>query len=120
MPDAWEALYPSCLNPAVADGGGDCDNDGFTNLQEYIAHTDPTQANSALRVESFRTDGNTATISFMGVVGRQYGLERRPDVASGSWLRVATTIPDADGQVTIADPDPPTGQMYYRLVAELP
>jgi Pectate lyase/Bacterial TSP3 repeat len=34
MPDAWELAHG--LNPSVADNNGDFDNDGYTNLEEYI------------------------------------------------------------------------------------
>jgi hypothetical protein len=35
MPDAWEARHG--FDPAVADGHGDRDGDGFTNLEDYLA-----------------------------------------------------------------------------------
>jgi hypothetical protein len=34
MPNVWEAAHG--LNPAVADNNGDYDNNGFTNLEEYL------------------------------------------------------------------------------------
>lgn len=120
MPDAWEALYPSCLNPAVPDGDGDCDHDGFTNLQEYIAHTDPTRADSGLRVESLVATTEGGVLKFTGVAGRQYALERRIDLIAGSWVRVATSIPEADGEVTLRDPDGTMINAYYRVMAEFP
>ncbi len=41
MPDAWEKRYS--LNPAdPADGPKDHDNDGYTNLEEYLNATNPT------------------------------------------------------------------------------
>ena len=120
MPDAWESLYPSCLNPSVPDANGDCDHDGFTNLQEYIAHTDPTRADSALRAENFAVTGTGATLKFTGVAGRQYGLDRQIDLGAGAWVRVATSIPETDGEVTLSDPEPPQENAYYRIVAEFP
>lgn len=39
MPDDWEILHG--LNPTVNDSGGDPDMDGLTNLQEYLASTNP-------------------------------------------------------------------------------
>jgi hypothetical protein len=121
LPDFWEALYPSCLNPLVPDPPNeDCDGDGFTNPQEYIAHTDPTRADSALRADNLVATGDGVTLQFAGVAGRQYGLERRTDLGSGVWVRVANAIPEADGQVTLSDPEPPEENAYYRIVAEFP
>ena len=39
MPDGWEVQYG--LNPLVDDGDVDADNDGVTNVEEYLAGTDP-------------------------------------------------------------------------------
>ena len=43
LPDWWEVKYFKNLNQAAA---GDYDHDGYTNLQEYAAGTDPTVKNS--------------------------------------------------------------------------
>ena len=40
MPDSYEA-DSKVLNPLLNDAGEDADNDGFTNIQEYKAHSDP-------------------------------------------------------------------------------
>jgi len=41
LPDEWERKYG--LNPnSAADAGEDADKDGFTNLEEFTAKTDPT------------------------------------------------------------------------------
>jgi len=44
MPDGWEVQYG--LDPKSDDASQDRDNDGFTNLEEYRAGTDPTDASS--------------------------------------------------------------------------
>ncbi len=42
MPDAWEKTHG--LNPADAgDSRLDPDNDGYTNIEEYLNRTDPTE-----------------------------------------------------------------------------
>ncbi len=47
LPDAWEYAYG--LNPQSNTGAngpnGDADGDGFSNLQEYLAGTNPTDSN---------------------------------------------------------------------------
>ena len=40
MPDTYELLHTG-LDPFVPDGGGDCDDDGLTNLDEYQRGTHP-------------------------------------------------------------------------------
>jgi hypothetical protein len=35
MPDAWERSHG--LDPKVADGNGDRNRDGFTNIEEWLA-----------------------------------------------------------------------------------
>ncbi|QTD51194.1 PKD domain-containing protein [Sulfidibacter corallicola] len=39
MPDGWEVIH--ALNPNVDDAAGDPDLDGFSNLEEFTADTDP-------------------------------------------------------------------------------
>ena len=44
LPDEWEKKYGLNVNDA-ADAAADADGDGFTNLEEYQAKTDPTDKN---------------------------------------------------------------------------
>ncbi len=44
MPDDWEILYS--LNPLFDDSEGHSDSDTYTNLQEYLAGSDPTNGSS--------------------------------------------------------------------------
>ncbi len=120
LPDFWEAMYPTCLNPAVPDPADeDCDGDGFANTQEYLANTDPTRADSSLRIDHLAVAG-ASSISFPAVPGRQYALERSPNVADGPWTRIVTVQPDGAGVVTLNDPKPITPRAFYRIVAEFP
>lgn len=42
MPDVWETLYG--LDPLTDDADQDLDNDGVTNVDEFLADSDPSQA----------------------------------------------------------------------------
>ena len=42
MPDTWETAHQ--FNPHdPSDGDADSDKDGYTNVEEYLNHTDPHQ-----------------------------------------------------------------------------
>lgn len=44
MPNCWEELYEG-LDPLVDDADGDLDKDGFSNYEEYVLGSDPTDRN---------------------------------------------------------------------------
>jgi hypothetical protein len=59
MPDAWEIAYG--LNPNVDDADLDSDNDGYTNLEEYLADWDPTHTGLTLYVYDDAPSGGDGT-----------------------------------------------------------
>jgi pectate lyase len=57
MPDAWEKTHG--LNPnEISDGAADADNDGYTNVEEWLNGTDPKKA-----IDYRNLDNNNDTIS---------------------------------------------------------
>lgn len=55
LPDDWQALYWG-LNPLTWPAAStDADGDGATNLQEFLAGTNPASRESSLRLEMVRT-----------------------------------------------------------------
>ena len=71
------------LNPANA--SMDSDGDGFTDLQEYLAHTDPANSASALRILSIATVGNTVTVTWQGGRGVTNALDRALGASGGGY-----------------------------------
>ena len=70
LPDAWETFWFSNL---ACCGTDDSDHDGFCNLAEFRAGTDPTQAASWLRIDEFRLLSPTqGLLRWQSVPGRPY------------------------------------------------
>jgi hypothetical protein len=104
MPDAWESAHG--LNLFVPNADEDPDEDGQTNLREYLAGTDPSSAVSRFspKIEKF---SDSIRITFMAVAGRAYSVHQADSLSSGSWIPVATIAPqigDRIEQVTVLLP----------------
>jgi subtilisin family serine protease len=119
LPDAWEQKYFG--NSANALPFADSDGDGLSNLQEYIAGTDPTSAASQLLITIIEIDPNPAsvTLTWPSVTNRYYTVE----AASGS-PGVFVPLWSARGSLTESSfSEPLTNNSlarFYRIRAELP
>ncbi len=129
LPDTWEITRFGGINLVGAAALDDSDQDGLSNIQEYIAGTDPTDPASRLLVEIQTRAGQpevrvqTIAATGYGYLGktRSYTLQQCPDLVAGIWSPVAaaTDIP-ADGQtVTYADNLITAPTSYYRVNAQL-
>jgi len=77
LPNGWKQQYG--LNPLLSSGNngpnGDPDGDGFSNLQEYLAGTDPTNSASALRITAIVRQGTNILVTWTCVGGHSYVLQ---------------------------------------------
>lgn len=117
LPDEWEAAYNFATNNA-ADAGADPDLDGFPNLAEYEAGTDPTDGTSYLKIDGIRLSQQASSVllDFEAVSNRTYTLLSRPGLQSGSWTSFTDIVARPTNRgVTITNPiSAPT--RFYRLV----
>jgi subtilisin family serine protease len=90
LPDWWET--EAAGNLTAMQGRGDDDGDGVNNLQEYIAGTDPLDAESYLRVVADGVGGNAPPgIAWPSAPERTYSLLGSQD-AGISFSVLATNI----------------------------
>jgi hypothetical protein len=121
LPIAWELTYFGTTN---VNPNADPDHDGQSNLQEYLAGTDPTDANSVLRITNFGILSDTVTtlLVWTSVPTRNYHIQATPTLISPVWADSGLgVIAPASGSTTIAFP-PVLGAFseFYRVSATLP
>ncbi len=86
MPDDWETMHG--LIVGTNDSADDADNDGMTNLAEYLAGTDPQLAASRLWLQTLPVPGSIA-FSFEAITGKGYTVQSRTSLSTGAWLHLA-------------------------------
>jgi hypothetical protein len=94
------------------------DNDGFTNVEEYLAGSDPTDAASVLRLESVRYDSQGATLVWPSAPGRRYQVLSRPRIDSiRGWQPLGNAVTASDNRTEFLDSANPAQQQFYRVQA---
>jgi len=114
MPDSWEAI--NGLTVGADDAESDSDGDGATNLQEYLAGTNPQDPASYLKL--IIGDIPSPRLEFFAVSNKTYSILWNPWPTAPSWNKLVdfTAVPT---NRTIRFADPVTSfesQRYYRLV----
>jgi len=118
MPDLWESA--NGFDPGVAsDATLDADGDHASNLQEYLAGTDPNSPENQLRIESIRLMPAGAKLEFTALSNKTYAVEFRDDAPAGSWnLLEGITAANTNRLVEVVDRTipPSSARRFYRLV----
>jgi len=116
LPDAWEIANGT--NPWIPDANADPDHDGLDNLREYWAGTSPTNAASALRIESALTMPDGAQVlSFTAVSNRSYTVLFRNDQLFGAWEKLTDVLSAPTmGPAWITNRAGINSGRFYRLV----
>lgn len=115
MPDAWETQYG--LRPLdPADAAADPDLDGASNLEEYGAGTNPTNALSHLRLEARAIAGAGGALRFEGVSNRTYTVEYMDTVQPSLWLKLDDLVAQPTNRVEVLDDHRAAPRRFYRLV----
>ena len=125
--DAWEYLYYGGL---LAPGGQNSDpfGTGETNLQHYLDGTNPTLADSRLRITNYVRTPNppnqNSQITWKSTTARLYLIETNtsPDMSLLSWIDsgLGTFAPDAGTSTTRTATLPTVTKRFFRVRAFRP
>jgi hypothetical protein len=126
IPDSWMMQYfghPTGLASDHSRAQDDADGDGMTNLQEYLAGTDPLDPQSSLKL---RTQGrNPVTgrpqLAFTAVAGLGYTLQYSENLGSGIWTKLRDYPQDPTTRtILVSDPGAANSPArLYRLVTPI-
>jgi hypothetical protein len=120
IPDAWEV--ENGLDPADdSNGENDSDADGFTDFQEWIADTNPTNETSFLKIDGFVLSSNQ-TVMFNGSTARKYQVScTTNDLADTNltWIAAQSPVPGIgpNSSITVTNTE---DRVFYRVEASLP
>jgi len=89
IPDQWELAHN--LDPNTNDAGLDPDGDRMTNLEEYVAGTDPRDPESVLKVALVHASG--WFLEFNAVSNISYTLQICPNLSLGVWQDWSSVAP---------------------------
>ncbi len=116
IPDTWEMQYfGNLLQPA----NGDFDGDGFSNLQEYLADTNPTNSNSSLRITGIHIVPGGVRLDWQGgIMATQYLQRRfRLNGTDSTWGDIWTNLPPTPINGSFTDSPGTNDLNFYRIRA---
>lgn len=118
LPVAWLLQNFGTTN---VNAGADPDGDGQSNLQEYLAGTDPNNATSVLSINFFARNvvsPDYTTLSWNSVASRCYAVQTVPRLVGGTWTDFINLPILGLSSVGFADLD--ATNEFYRIRAYRP
>lgn len=119
LPDVWEVAHgldPNSPTETLLDPDGD----GANNREEWLAGTDPQDANSVLKISVNSLPSNTIRLRFTTVIGKHYRIESTQTLLdNASWIALSAgdsirgTGEVLERELNINSADSP---LYYRCV----
>jgi len=122
IPDWWRLGYfghPTGQAGDQSRGADDADNDGASNFAEYLAGTDPLNANSVFKIVSVQIAVADIQVICSTVTTRTYHLQRADSPGTDAvWTDIGTGMAGNGGNLLLIDTGGATGPAkFYRVRA---
>lgn len=118
LPDWWESEYFDDRTDGIAED--DDDSDAKSNLDEYIADTDPLDGNSFFHIVEIVEDTNTIRLTWNSAAGRVYSVERTELLTNSAFAVLASELNAVLPQNTYTDSVSSVTTYFYRVGVSLP
>jgi hypothetical protein len=104
IPDWWRLAYFDHATGQAGDlsrAGDDADGDGMSNLAEYLAGTDPRDADSVFEITGVVKASDSLQVLWAARTNRTYQLQQSDSLGSvTSWTDFGPALPGTDGVLT--------------------
>lgn len=118
MPNSWENAHNLNANNA-SDANLDSDSDGFSNLEEYITGTNPTEVNSFFKLDIIKQNNSPhppqMKLSWSASTGRTYSVLASTHLSQFEPIHTTTAT---SNDILSFTPPPGSGPFFKILVSE--
>ncbi|VGO18614.1 CBM96 family carbohydrate-binding protein [Pontiella sulfatireligans] len=113
LPDSWEAEWLGGYY--VSDGSGDFDADGFIDLHEYMAGTNPTNSASIFEIENLDMASAQSWVQWSSISGKTYAVEYSDDLLEWHPLPDAGSVYATGSETGVVDTNQIVAVKFYRV-----
>jgi alpha-amylase len=120
IPDWWRLAYfdhPTGQAADLSRAGDDPDGDNASNLQEWLAGTDPLNAGSVFKIVSFAPSGTNFEVAWPARSNKIYQVQQGVLLGAGLWTNVGVSVTGKENVVT-QTVNPAGTSQFYRVRAQ--